>query len=152
MITIEKPNPFKVLKLPTDATNKDIVARGQELCELAETDKQRLLYRDAIQELITHPLTRLEYELFEIPCARYEDSEWERFSREHRRNPIDLSALASEGPPPSLQDFDLEALINLLLDGLLTVQRADIRVAIENPPFNIGCGLPSLEVRDVIFG
>lgn len=152
METVEKSNPFQVLKLPADTTNKDIVARGQELTNTAETNEQRLLYRKAVEELITNPSTRLEYELFEIPGSRYEDPDWERFVRLHRRNPINLSALANEVPPPGLLDFDLEALIDLLLDGLLAVKEAEIRDAVENTPFKAGCGRPSLEVRDVIFG
>ncbi len=152
MITTDKPNPFQVLELPTDATNADIVARGQELCDLAETDEQRLLYRWAMEELITHPFTRLEYELFEIPDAEYENLDWDRFARKHRRNPVDLAALAREASPPGLDDFDLAALMQLLLDGLLTVPEADVRAALENSPFEAGCGPPPLEVRDVIFG
>jgi hypothetical protein len=152
MIVIEKPNPFRVLKLPTDSTNKDIVAQGKELRETAETKGQELLYRTAIEEIITNPITRLEYELFEVPGANYDNSDWERFARVHKRNPIDLSALANEVSPPGILDFNLEALINMLLDGILTVQRADIRIAVENSPFKVGYGLPPMGVRDVIFG
>lgn len=152
MISTEKSNPFRILKLPTDATNKDIVAQGTELSDLSETDDQRLLYRSAIEELITHNLARLEYELFEIPDTRYDDLEWERFVRLHRRNPINLSAFADEVPPPGLKDFDFEALINLLLDSMLLVPEIDTKTAVINLPFEAGCGLPPLEVKDVIFG
>jgi len=149
---IEKPNPFKVLKLPTNASNRDIVSTGLDLSELAETDEQRLMYREAIQELITNPSTRLLYELFEIPDARYSNPEWERFLKAHRKNPVDLSAVANKTPAPSLEDFNLANLINLLLDGLLTVQKIDLKVAVENSPFRTGGDTPPLEVRDVLFG
>lgn len=152
MIETEKPNPFQLLELPTDATKEEIVERGQELCELAETDEQRLLYRWAMEKLITHPSTRLEYELFEIPSTEYEDPEWNRFARTHRKNPVNLTALAKETKHPQLSDFDMAALIGLLLDGLLNVPKGDIRAVLENSPFEAGYGPPPLEVRDVIFG
>ena len=81
----DKPNPFQTLGLPTDATNEEIVARGQELCDLAESEEQRLLYRSAMEQLLTKAEMRLQYELFEIPGAEYEDRDWEHFARAHRR-------------------------------------------------------------------
>lgn len=152
MIQDDKPNPFQVLGLPTNATNEEIVYRGEELNVLAGTEEQRLLYRWAIEQLLTKPLTRLEHELLEVPGASYEDREWEVFQRAHRRNPVDLAALTREAPPPSLEDFDFAALIRLLLSEQLRAPEANIRAAIENSPFQPDCGPPPLEVRDVIFG
>lgn len=152
MIVTNKPNPFQVLGLPVDATKKEIKERGEELSDLAETDELRLLYRWAVEQLFTNPRTRLEYELFEIPNAQYEDQQWEDFARAHRKNPVNLAVLVKSAPPARLEDFDLAALIRLFLDGVLTIPEADISVAIDGSPFLPGYGPPPLEVRDVIFG
>lgn len=152
MINNDKSNPFQVLGLPTDATNQDIVERGQELCKLAESGGRRLLYRLAMEQLITKQETRLEFELHEIPDTKYEDNEWERFTRLNKRNPVNLAALAKEIPPPSVDDFNMPELVMLLLDALLKVPGPDIKTAVDNSPFKPGIGSPPLEVRDVIFG
>lgn len=152
MISTDKPNPFAVLGLSTTASQEEIVTRGQELCDLAENDEQRLLYRWAMEQLITHPNTRLGYELFEPPDAQYEDREWEKFARDFRRNPIDLSTLTRDVAPPKVADFDLPGIASLLLDDLLEFSDVDLRTAIDHCPFPPGHGPPPLEVRDVIFG
>src|SRR5204863_166269 len=130
----------------TNATQEEVVFRGQELCDLAETDEQRLLYRWAMEQLITHPNTRLLYELFEVPNALYEDREWENFARAFRRNPVDLAALAHETTPPRIADFNLSALIGQLLDETLTIPEADLKATIDHPPFSPGHGPPPLEL------
>ena len=148
----DKLNPFQVLDLPIDATNAEIVERVNELMETAEDDAQRQLYRAAGQEqLLQHPLTRVAYEMFEVPGARYHDPEWDRFVRSHQKNPVKLADLAKECPPPRLGDFDFAALIELALKGLLVIPDADITPAVEHNPFSPHCG-PPVEVRDVIFG
>lgn len=152
MIEVNKPNPFKVLELPRHASNEDIVCRGRELSELATSDEQRLLCRWAVEQLITKPLTRLEHELFEVPGAQYQDPEWDRFLRRHRRNPVDLTALAQNSPSPTLRDFNLALLIQWFLEGLLALPRADLGKALEHLPVSLDCGPPPLEVRHVIFG
>src|SRR5438876_5168255 len=111
MIAMDKPNPFLVLGLPTDATRADIVARGQELYDTAETDKDALLFRWATEQLITNPRTRLEYELFELPDTQYEDDAWERFVRAHSKKPIELAKLLNDTTPPSVADMDMTALL-----------------------------------------
>ena len=152
MIATDKPNPFQVLGLPADATKADIVACGEELCDLAETEDLRLLYRWAMDQLLTNPRTRLQYELFEIPNAQYEDQAWKDFARKYGRKPVDLTALVKEASPARLEHFDLSALIQLVLDGLLTIPEADLTAVLDSSPFLPGYGPPPLEVRDVIFG
>ena len=68
MIESNKPNPFQVLGLPTNATMKQVVERGQEVDEDAKTEEERQLCRWAVEQLRTNPHTRLEYELFELPA------------------------------------------------------------------------------------
>ena len=150
MITNDKPNPFQVLRLPADATRKEIVVRGQELCT-EEADKQEL-YTWAMEQLITKPRTRLEYELFEIPDTRYEDRAWEDFVETYQRNPVRLAVLIKEVTPAHLGDVNLVGLLQLFFDGLLIIPEADIVAAIDNSPFLPGYGPLPLEVRDVIFG
>ncbi len=150
MIAVDKPNPFFVLGLPSDATRADIVAREQELYETAETKEEGLLFRWAKEQLITNPRIRLAYELFELPDTNYEDPIWESFVRAHKKKPGDLNALTRENPP-SVEDIDLAALIRLLLDDLVTLPDADISAAIDESLFKLDYRLP-LEVRDVIFG
>ena len=152
MIQSDKPNPFQVLGLPTSATTEEVVERGQSLVDLAATDEQARLYRWAMEQLMANPATRLEYELFEAPAAEYEDAEWERFARAHKKNPVDASALARELTPPTLDDFDLAALARLFLDHLLAAPPGDIGPVLDNPPFDPELSPFPLEVRDVLFG
>src|SRR4051794_20543105 len=112
MIAHDKPNPFQVLGLPTDASEAAIAERAEELSDLAPTDEARRLHRWARERVITHPGTRLEYEIFEVPGTRYEDRDWEQFVKRHRRNPVDLQALAAAATTPQMTDFDLAELID----------------------------------------
>jgi hypothetical protein len=148
----DKPNPFQVLQLSADATNAEIVERGKDLNDGAVTKEEAQLYRWAMEQLITHPMTRLAYELLEMPGAQYGDDDWERFAKLNKKAPIDLAAMARASATPGLADFNLAALIELLLDGLLKIEPADVRVAVEHAPFVPSGGLPPVEVRDVIFG
>ena len=95
MIDADKPNPFQVLKLPTNVTKKEIVERGRELYDTAETEEQRQLYSWAKEQLLSKPLVRLEYELFEAPETQYEDTERNNFVRKYKRLPISPDALLS---------------------------------------------------------
>ena len=151
MIDHHKPNPFQVLGLTTGASKKDIVERGQELYDTADTDEQRQLFRWAKEQLLTNPRTRLEYALFEMPETQYDNPEWEQCIRRYKRNPVRLEALVKDIPPVTLEDFDIAALIQVLLQGLLTVPDADITEAVNGSPF-LPRSKPALEVRDVIFG
>lgn len=152
MTPTDKPNPFQILRLPTVATREEIVERGQELCDLAESDDDRLLCRWAMEELITNPLRRLEYELFELPGAVYENAEWERFCRNHKRNPVQPESLAKSSAPLAVSDFDIGALLGLAVDGLLELPESDPDAAIRHLPFEIPYGPCPLEVTDVLFG
>ena len=152
MTAIDKPNPFHVLCLPTDAVNDDIVGEGQVLSDLAADDDERLLIRWALEQLLTHPLTRLGYEIFEVPGAQYHDEAWEALVRKNRRNPVDLTAMRRGAEPPGPGDFNLTALLDLSLDGLLTTPPVDVRAAIDEPPVPPGHGAPPLEVAHVVFG
>lgn len=164
MFKTGKPNPFQVLRLPTSATTKEITERGDELSVIAEPDDQPL-YRWAVEELITHPLTRLRHELYEAPATDYEDQDWENFLRKYKRNPSRRGDLAGQVqgtlptvmedvPLPELADFDCGALMELLLDGLLTVPEVEITPALLESPWQPDPepDKPPLEVRDVIFG
>src|SRR2546426_3582558 len=102
MIATDKPNPFHILKLPTNATRMEIVERGKELSESADSKEQELLIRWAKEQLLTNSRTRLEYELFEVPETAYDDSEWETFLRVHKKNPADFSTLVKGAVPASL--------------------------------------------------
>jgi hypothetical protein len=147
-----RPNPFRVLKLPARASKEDIAERGRQLVASAATEQQRRLYRWAAEELSTDPLTRLTCELFEIPDADYEREDWEQFCRSHAKNPLHFEDLFRQHGPPSPEDFDVAALLDLILEGMLTPAEADLEAAVDNPPYEPGYGPPPLEVRDVIFG
>lgn len=152
MIPFDKPNPFLVLGLPTDATTEEVSARGQERVETVDSDDERQLCRWAMEQLLTNPTTRLEYELFEVPGAQYEDPDWDRFVRSYRKNPVDTAALARESPPPQVTDFDLGVLTRVFLDYLLAVPPGDLSPAIDHPPYDPDLSPLPLEVRDVLFG
>ncbi|HLZ57837.1 MAG TPA: hypothetical protein VKR06_12885 [Ktedonosporobacter sp.] len=154
MFASDKPNPFEVLGLPVEATVAAITKRGEALVQTAASDEQRRLYHWAIAELTTRSSTRLRYELYEPPDTQYqaEREAWNSFARKHKINSVKRSALAKETPALSLEDFNLEALLGLLLEGFLAVPPTDIIPAIKASPFAREAIAPPLEVRDVIFG
>jgi hypothetical protein len=152
VIATDKPNPFMVLQLPIDAANEDIVARGQQLSDLADTDDQRVLCRWAMEQLITHPATRLEWELFEVPATEYRNQDWERFMKRHRRSPIDQAALMGDAAPPRIEDFDLARLARLLADAMMAPPEADLAAIVTHAPVAFELGPPPVEVKDVLFG
>lgn len=152
MIVPDKLNPFNILGIPTNATYNDIVERGQELCECAETQEDKLLFRWAMEELIKHPDVRLEYELFEVPAAKYENRDWEKFIKNHERSPVNLREMIKNTPPPRPEDFDLAKLCLLILDSMLKAEKPKITPTIENSPFKPDIGSPPLEIKNVVFG
>ena len=152
MKTDANPNPFHLLGLPVGATEQDIVERLQELSELAETDEERRRFRKAADELVKHPSIRRQHELLEMPGAKYREEQWKAFEHRNKRNPVDLKALAAGASTPRTEDFDLKAIIGLLLDSLLSPPAADIRPAVDNPPVAPGPGASPVELSDVVFG
>lgn len=154
MVEFDKPNPFEVLGLPVNASDAAIVARGRALLQTSASDEQQQLYRWAIDELTTRASTRLRYELYELPNTKYEAEreQWSAFVRKHKINPVRRPRLAKETPELSLEDFNLEALLESLLDGFLAVSEADITPVIRESPFAREAIALPLEVRDVIFG
>lgn len=144
-------NPFHVLGLPFNADRETIAQRGQELADLAETDAERERCGWAMRELIGDRATRQLHELCEAPGAAYRDEQWADFDRRYRRNPVNADALAGAGALRAT-DFDLVAILDLLLDGLLTPPAVDVAAAVRNAPAAPELGLPLLEVTDVLFG
>ncbi|GHO66894.1 hypothetical protein KSC_057860 [Ktedonobacter sp. SOSP1-52] len=151
MITPEKPNPFHILRLSTRATLAEIVARGEELYQLAESKEEEMLFRWATEQLKTNVRTRLAYELFEFPEAQYEDEEWEAFIRRHRRKPVTLATLAQGTPPLSVEDVNAAELLQQLLESEITIAEADPEPLLHSSPFVPRYTLP-LEEWDVICG
>lgn len=151
MIDADKPNPFQVLKLPTNVTKKEIVERGRELYDTAETEEQRQLYSWAKEQLLSKPLVRLEYELFEAPETQYEDTERDNFVRKYKKLPISPDALLSGASPLEKEDVNMGELIKLLLEDVLTVPEGDITIPLHLSSFKPE-HKPPLEVRDVLFG
>jgi hypothetical protein len=147
-----KRNPFHELGLPVDTSVADVVRKGQELVELAATDEEARNARWAMRELTTHPRDRARHELLEVPDTNYQDDVWDRFERRHRRNPVDLDALARDAQPLRSTDFDVRAILGLLLDDLLAPPAADIDLAVRNAPQPQPFGPSPIEVSDVIFG
>ncbi|QBD81480.1 hypothetical protein EPA93_38135 [Ktedonosporobacter rubrisoli] len=145
----QKQNPFQILKLSTRATYAEIVERRNELDASATTPEEQLKYRQAFEELMTHQQTRLEHELFELPGTRYEDSQWERFVRRFKTNPVRQKQEVE--PASCLQVIDQGALIEALLTEAQRIPEGNLQAAIENPPFSLRLEQP-LEVRDIIYG
>lgn len=144
-------NPFHVLGLPLEADNETITRRGQELSDTADTDEERQRFGWAVRELIGDAATRRLHELREAPGAAYRDEQWADFDRRHRRNPANLDALA-EGGTLSAADFDLGAILDQLLDALLTPPAVDLAAGVRHAPLPPELGSPPLEVTDVLFG
>lgn len=151
MIDTDKPNPFAVLKLPTNATLAEIVSQAEELHLLAETKEETLLIRWAAEQLRTNQRTRLEYELFEMPEARYTDDSWETFARQYRRRETGLPAQIQDASAPGPEDLDLAALAELHLDQLLLHSEPDLEQAMQGSPLVPRYTLP-LKEEDVICG
>ncbi|MFI6516489.1 hypothetical protein ACIBF1_13100 [Spirillospora sp. NPDC050679] len=147
-----RPNPFHVLGLPPDADREEIVRRGRELSDLAGTEAERDLCGWAMRELIGDPETRRLHELLEAPGARYRDEEWADFALRHRRNPANVKALKQAAGEPRATDFDLPAIFDLVLDGLLEPPDVDLAAGARHAPQPPGPGAPPLEVTDVLFG
>lgn len=148
----KRPNPFSVLKLPTEALNRDIVDKGQELSDLAENDTEKMLCRWAMERLLTNPSERLIYELFEIPGTQYENEAWERFERRFRRNPLDRSVLLKDTTQPAVGDINIPSLISLIVQGLIPNEKGDAAIVIKGSPFRAGSDKSPIEVQDAIFG
>jgi len=151
LVSSAKPNPFHVLRLPIAATNAEVVRRGEELSQ-SVSDAELVTVREAVAAIITHPDVRRRHELLEVPGTRYRTEEWADFEHTHRKNPVDLDALAAAGRPLTRADFDPAAVIGLLLDGLLRPPDPDLSPALEHAPVPPGPPGPPLEVRDVLFG
>src|SRR5258708_6296479 len=134
--------------LPTNATLAEIVNQSEELHLLAKTSEEESLIRWAAEQLRTNQRTRLEYELFELPDTHYTDESWETFARQHRRRAIALPAEIQETPPPGLDDLNLAALTELLLENLLVSGEPDLEQAINGSPLVPKYTLP-LKEEDV---
>ncbi|WP_147339335.1 hypothetical protein [Actinomadura spongiicola] len=145
-------NPFHVLGLPTDADRETIARRGRELSDLAATEEERTLCGWAMRELIGAPGVRLVHALTEAPGAAYRDEEWRDFARRHRRNPANVKALKESAGTLRDTDIDLPAVLDLILDWLLTPPTVDVAEALRHAPLPPGPGAPPLEVTDVLFG
>nr|BBH86926.1 hypothetical protein KTC_16770 [Thermosporothrix sp. COM3] len=146
----EKPNPFCVLRLPTGSTLAEIVARGEDLHQIAENKEQAMLIHWATEQLKSNPETRLEYELFELPDTRYENEEWENFARKQRRKPITLAALAKESQPTPTQQVNMPVLLQSLLKLAQKVEKADIESVLDHAPCVPECTTPAMEEWNVI--
>lgn len=154
-----RPNPFHVLGLPVDASDAEIVERGQEGTELAGTEEERKLYDWAMRELIGHPDTRRRHAVTEAPDTDYRDERWKDFARLNGRNPANTRALTeagSGGAPLKPSDIDWAALLGQLAAGLgeagAEAEARQIRAALEQPPVQHGNAVRTVEVSDVLFG
>ena len=145
-------NPFHVLGLPTTATVDEIVARSQELAELAKSDDERRAVVDAQRALITHPAERRAHQLLEVPDTTYRGEQWATFEHHNRRAPVNRAALTADAVPLRRTDLDMHALVTEVLDDLMRPPAVDIRPALENPPVLPAAGTFPIEVRDVLFG
>lgn len=134
MIATDKPNPFRVLMLPSDATLETIVSQAEDLYLLAESKEEEMLRRWAVEQLSTNVRTRLAYELFELPEARYMDEEWESFIRQNTREENNPPDILQGVPAPRADDLDLAVLADLLLAGLLAESEPDLDQAIAGAP------------------
>ncbi|MEU4526076.1 hypothetical protein AB0F52_46075 [Amycolatopsis sp. NPDC024027] len=143
-----KQNPFHVLRLPREATAAEVGRRENDLCLRGEDGQ---LLRWAREELTVHPAVRRVHELLEVPGTDYRDEQGRKFGRPDRPRPVDLAALAAGSPPLRASDFDLGAVVGLLLDELLSPPVADLRPAAA-PPVPPTDGPPPMEVHDVVFG
>lgn len=135
MIAIDKPNPFRLLMLPSDAPLEAIVSQAEELYLTAEDREEEMLMRWAAEQVSTNARTRLEYELFELPEARYMSEEWENFVRLNKRRGNSSPEVLQDIPEPSWEDLDLAALADLFLADLLAEEEPDINQAIDGTPF-----------------
>lgn len=151
MIEAEKPNPFYVLKLPTNATQAEMVSQTENLA-LSGAGEERLIHW-AAEQLRTNLRTRLEYELFELPGTCYADEGWETFVSQYRprRREAALPAQVQEMSTPGLNALNLAALAELFLENVLVPCEPDLEQAINGSPLVPRYTLP-LKEEDGICG
>lgn len=148
----DRPNPFFVLRLATNASKREIIEKAQELYDISASEEERQLYTWAKEQLITHPQKRLVYELFEYPDVRYDDQLFEQFVERYKNAPVpSAEQLLETATPLSLEHLNMVAVFQRLLQSLLEVPESEITTALAHIPFPVEVRSP-LEVRDVIFG
>lgn len=145
-----KPNPFTILGLPVDTDRGTIVEQGQQLSDIAATEEERDLHRWAVGELLHDQTTRRRHEILEAPGAAYRDGRWASFEKLYA-NPADRASLQGAGDlRPG--DFDLAAIVGLILDASLVPPPVDAEAAVRHVPTSPELSDPPLEVADVLFG
>ncbi|MDT0341984.1 hypothetical protein [Streptomyces litchfieldiae] len=148
-----KPNPFHVLGLPVTADDETVVEHARDLALVAEAREERALAEWAKDELTGRPETRRLHAFLEAPDTDYRAERWDDFARRHRRPPVTPGSLTGNAAPPTAGDFDLAAVVRLLVEGLLTPPDVDVRPALQAAPVPFRLPeRPPLEVRDVLFG
>lgn len=87
MLLGNSDNPFEKLRLPSEASDREIVERGRELAREA-SPAERIAVREAVESLIRGALERIEHELFTFYEANYADDAAEEGSRQLRESHI----------------------------------------------------------------
>jgi hypothetical protein len=152
MTDTERPDPFNNLHLPTSPTIADLPDENLETSDIADPGEKRMLYRWAIERLLTNPSERFIKEMREIPGTSYEDEEWERFIRAFRKSPIENGSVLKELPDLTPEDINLDAFMSILLKSLLTIDQGDILIPSVESTLPLGNPEPPFDVSDVIFG
>lgn len=134
MATPEKPNPFRILMLPTDAEPDEIVNRGKQL-RLRNPEQARLI-SEAIEQLNAGPRTRLLHELFEFPDTGYKNEGWQTFVKQVLQEPVSTEVLSQPFPEPQLKDLDLASLVQYLLEEISQAEPADLDALIDATPYS----------------
>lgn len=128
-------NPFRVLRLPTHASQAEIASQGEKLLQQAPGPEETAQIRQAVELLQTNQRTRLVYELFELPTTRYTDEAWAAFAQQQTQELPETHMLAQQLAAPTLEDLDLAALANIVLDSLTGVTAADLDVLLAATPY-----------------
>lgn len=143
-------NPFTVLGLGVEASSREVSRQGKRLSTATSNEEELRAVSAAVEALNTHPMVRLTHEFFEVPNTAYRNPDWERFARGFRRSPIGVGGSA-EHQPPSIHDFDVAALLELVLQGWLDAPMPPLGPALDHAPVDLGSS-DGRELDDDLFG
>lgn len=117
-------NPFALLRVSTQASRQEVVERGKVLIEGTDDDELKIVYRKAVEQIISHPFERLVQAVWEVPDTNYEehDDTWRKFAQPFRSNPVTLNSVYPYTAQFVEENLHPDKLLELL-SPLLTISR-----------------------------
>ena len=118
-------NPYRVLRLRTTATLREVVQRSQQLVSETMDTRKRLEYRRAAEEICRHPVRRAGNQFWEPPETCYEDKDLDAFCRHYGRRPVTVGALQQRKTRFVQEDCDWRRLILIAMPAIVAPASVD---------------------------